>query len=206
MGELFVAGEEAGAALAYALVTNPPALGRGPRPLLDDLRPGRRDHRRPDRLPPGPERFLVVANARNAQVVSDALAERLDGFKAVLDDRSLATALVAIQGPRSLEILAPLTDVDLARSVLRDRRGDGRRDPGPRRPDRLHRRGRLRGVRRRPRRGELWDASRRPAGRTACADRPGRPRHAPARGRHAALRQRARPRDEPFECRSSAGR
>jgi aminomethyltransferase len=45
--------------------------------------------------------------------VSDLLAERLDGFKAVLDDRSLATALVAIQGPRSLEILRPLTDVDL---------------------------------------------------------------------------------------------
>jgi len=62
----------------------------------------------------GDERFLVVANASNAGVVSDALAERLAGRRAVLDDRSLATALVAIQGPRSVDILAPLTDVDLA--------------------------------------------------------------------------------------------
>jgi aminomethyltransferase len=59
-------------------------------------------------------RYLVVANAGNARVVSDELAERLSGFKAVLDDRSLATALVAIQGPRSVEIVRPLTDVDLA--------------------------------------------------------------------------------------------
>jgi aminomethyltransferase len=58
--------------------------------------------------------FLVVANAGNAEVVSDALAERLAGFGAVLDDQSLATGLVAIQGPRSIEILQPLADVDLA--------------------------------------------------------------------------------------------
>jgi len=37
----------------------------------------------------------------------------LTGFKAVLDDRSLATALVAVQGPRSVELVRPLTDVDL---------------------------------------------------------------------------------------------
>jgi aminomethyltransferase len=60
-----------------------------------------------------PDRFLVVANASNAVVVSDALAERLEGTRAVLDDRSLATGLVAIQGPRALEALRPLTDVDL---------------------------------------------------------------------------------------------
>ena len=49
-----------------------------------------------------------------ALVVSDALAERLAGFKAVLDDRSLATALIAIQGPRALDVLQPHTDVDIA--------------------------------------------------------------------------------------------
>jgi aminomethyltransferase len=58
-------------------------------------------------------RYLVVANASNAANVSDALAERLDGFKAVLDDGSLATGLIAIQGPRSVDVLAPHTDVDL---------------------------------------------------------------------------------------------
>jgi aminomethyltransferase len=58
-------------------------------------------------------RFVVVANASNARAVSNALAHRFDGFKAVIDDRSLATGLVAIQGPRSLEILGPLADIDL---------------------------------------------------------------------------------------------
>ena len=53
------------------------------------------------------DRFLVVANAGNAQVVSDALAERLAGSRAVLDDQSLATGLVAVQGPRSVDVLAP---------------------------------------------------------------------------------------------------
>ncbi|HSL76500.1 MAG TPA: glycine cleavage system aminomethyltransferase GcvT [Candidatus Limnocylindrales bacterium] len=59
------------------------------------------------------DRFMVVANAANAQVVSEALAERLRGSRAVLDDQSLATGLVAIQGPRSVDALRPLTTVDL---------------------------------------------------------------------------------------------
>ena len=113
MGELFVEGPEAGRALAYALVTNPPALaeGRAQYSMIVAPNGGVIDDLIVYRL--GPERYLVVANASNAQVVSDLLAERLVGFKAVLDDRSLATALVAIQGPRSVEITRPLTDVDL---------------------------------------------------------------------------------------------
>ena len=113
MGELFVEGPEAGKALAYALVTNPPALadGRAHYSMIVGADGGILDDLIVYRL--ASERFLVVANASNAQVVSDLLAERLTGFKAVLDDRSLATALIAIQGPRSLEILRPLTDVDV---------------------------------------------------------------------------------------------
>ncbi|HEY7132214.1 MAG TPA: glycine cleavage system aminomethyltransferase GcvT [Candidatus Limnocylindrales bacterium] len=113
MGELFVEGAEAGPALAYALVTNPPALadGRAHYSMIVAPDGGILDDLIVYRL--GPNRFLVVANASNAQVVSDLLAERLQGFKAVLDDRSLATALVAIQGPLSLAIVRPLTDVDL---------------------------------------------------------------------------------------------
>jgi aminomethyltransferase len=114
MGELFVEGPDAGAALARALVTNPPALadGRAHYSMIVQPDGGIIDDLIVYRL--GPDRFLVVANASNARTVSDALAERLAGFKAVLDDRSLATALVAIQGPRSVDIVAPLTDVDLA--------------------------------------------------------------------------------------------
>ena len=113
MGELFVIGPDAGAALAQALVSNPPALadGRAQYSMIVQPDGGIIDDLIVYRL--GPDRFLVVANAGNARIVSDALAERLTGFKAVLDDRSLATALVAIQGPRSVEIVRPVTDVDL---------------------------------------------------------------------------------------------
>jgi aminomethyltransferase len=113
MGELFVEGPEAGDALAYALVTNPPALavGRAHYSMIVAPDGGILDDLIVYRL--GPQSFLVVANAGNAQLVSDTLAERIAGRRAVLDDRSLATALIAIQGPRSAEILAPFTDVDL---------------------------------------------------------------------------------------------
>jgi aminomethyltransferase len=113
MGELFVEGPEAAAGLAASLTTDPGAIKVGRAHysmicfadggILDDLIVYRLDE----------ERFMVVANASNAGAVSDALAERLAGRRAVLDDRSLATALVAIQGPLAAGILAPLTDVAL---------------------------------------------------------------------------------------------
>jgi aminomethyltransferase len=56
---------------------------------------------------------LAVGRAQDS-IVSDALTERLAGFKAVLDDRSLATGLLAVQGPRAVDVLAPLTAVDLS--------------------------------------------------------------------------------------------
>jgi aminomethyltransferase len=114
MGELFLEGPEAGTALAGALITNPPALAEGRAQYSMIVAPdgGIIDDLIVYRL--AIERFLVVANAGNARTVSDALAERITGFKAVLDDRSLAMSLVAIQGPRSVEIMRPLTDVDLA--------------------------------------------------------------------------------------------
>jgi aminomethyltransferase len=113
MGELYVEGPDAGAALAAALVSNPPslAIGRAQYSMLTTPAGGIIDDLIVYRL--AESRYLVVANAGNAAVVSDALAERLVKFKAVLDDRALATGLVAIQGPRSVEVLAPLTDVDL---------------------------------------------------------------------------------------------
>ncbi len=113
MGELFVEGPEAGAALAHALITDPPrlAIGRAHYSMICAPDGGILDDLIVYRL--AEERFLVVANAGNAQLVSDTLAERIEGHRAILDDRSLATALCAVQGPRSASILAPLTDVDL---------------------------------------------------------------------------------------------
>lgn len=114
MGELFVEGPEAGEALSAALVSEPRRLAVGKAQysmicaptggILDDLIV----YRLAD------ERFLVVANAGNAPLVSDLLAQRIAPYRAILDDRSLATALCAVQGPRSVEIVAPLTDLDLA--------------------------------------------------------------------------------------------
>jgi aminomethyltransferase len=113
MGELFVEGEDAASGLAYALVSDPPslAIGRAHYSIICAPDGGVIDDLIVYRL--GLERFLIVANASNAAAVSDALAERLAGCRAVLDDRSLATALVAIQGPLAAEVLAPLTDVAL---------------------------------------------------------------------------------------------
>ena len=113
MGELFVEGGEAGDMLAHALVTDPRTLtvGRAQYSMICEPDGGVVDDLIVYRM--GAERFLVVANASNAAVVSDALAARIGEFRTVLDDRSLATSLVAIQGPRARAILAPLTDVDL---------------------------------------------------------------------------------------------
>ena len=114
MGELVIEGPDAGAALAAALITDPPALaiGRAQYSMICNDDGGIIDDLIVYRM--AETRFMVVANASNARVVSDALAARIAGFAAVLDDRSLATGLVAIQGPRSREMLQPLASVDLA--------------------------------------------------------------------------------------------
>ena len=113
MGELFVEGSGAGDALAAAVVTDPRtlAIGRAQYSMVCAPDGGIIDDLIIYRL--AEARFLVVANAGNAAIVSDELAARLDGWSAVLDDRSLATSLVAVQGPAAAPILAQLTDVDL---------------------------------------------------------------------------------------------
>ena len=111
MGELFVEGPGAGDALAHAVTTDPRtlAVGRAQYSMICVPEGGILDDLILYRL--AEDRFLVVANASNAGVVSDAFVERFEGRRAVLDDRSLTTALVAIQGPASRDILAPLADI-----------------------------------------------------------------------------------------------
>jgi aminomethyltransferase len=113
MGELFVDGPDAGDALAHAVTTDPRTLpvGRAQYSMICAPDGGVLDDLIIYRL--ADDRYLVVANASNAATVSDALAERFEGRRAVLDDRSLATALIAIQGPAARGIFAPLTFVDL---------------------------------------------------------------------------------------------
>jgi aminomethyltransferase len=113
MGEIFVEGPEAADGLGLALTSNPGALkvGRAQYSMICFPDGGILDDLIVYRL--ADQRFMIVANASNSAAVSDALTARLAGLKLVLDDRSLATALVAIQGPRAAAIIGPLTDVDL---------------------------------------------------------------------------------------------
>jgi aminomethyltransferase len=115
MGELLVGGPEALAFARYAVVSDPGALEPGQAQysmlcaddggIIDDLIVYRTD-----------EGYLIVCNAANHDAVVahlGALRERGD-FDATVDDRSERTALIAPQGPRAGELLARLTDLDLA--------------------------------------------------------------------------------------------
>src|SRR6187397_372005 len=114
MGEVWLSGPGAGDALAYALVSDPPRLtvGRAHYSMIVADDGGIIDDLIVYRV--ADERFMVVPNASNRVAVLDALTERIDGFDAAMDDASLRTSLVAVQGPRAAELLAPLTDIDLA--------------------------------------------------------------------------------------------
>jgi len=58
-------------------------------------------------------RWLIVVNAANAEKMWRWLISRLPA-DVNLVDRTSESALIAIQGPRSLELLQPLTDADLS--------------------------------------------------------------------------------------------
>lgn len=60
------------------------------------------------------EHFMVVANASNAETVLDELQARSEGFDVEVRDARDSWALIAVQGPASVDIIASLTDVHLA--------------------------------------------------------------------------------------------
>ncbi|CAN5732752.1 glycine cleavage system aminomethyltransferase GcvT [soil metagenome] len=113
MGELWVSGSGAAEGLARALVSDPRRLQPGHAQyslicaddggIIDDLIV----YRLAD------ERFLVVPNASNREQVVAELRERLGTGDALLDDASLRTSLVAVQGPAAAPLLSGLSDVDL---------------------------------------------------------------------------------------------
>lgn len=61
-----------------------------------------------------PERWLLVVNASNAGKMWAYLNERLDRDGVRLENGHGVRALVAVQGPRAVEIVASLCDVDVA--------------------------------------------------------------------------------------------
>ncbi len=113
MGELHVSGPGAAAGLAAALVNDPGrlAVGRAGYSLLCTPDGGVIDDLIVYRL--ADEAFLVVPNASNREVVAAELRTRLDGHAAALDDQTMRTSLVAVQGPAAAGVLARLTDADL---------------------------------------------------------------------------------------------
>ena len=105
MGEIIVVGPEAAQALDYALAGKLSAitLGQAKYSLLlardggviDDLVVYRT----------GEDRFMVVANASNREVVAEELRDRTSPFDTDVFDESDDVALIALQGPDALEVL-----------------------------------------------------------------------------------------------------
>ena len=113
MGELFVEGKEAAAFLDYALVgaASEISIGRAKYSLICNEAGGIIDDLVVYRL--GQNAYLVVANASNREAVAKALVERCSSFDAVVTDESDAWALLAIQGPSSVQVLSKITSAPL---------------------------------------------------------------------------------------------
>ncbi|RJQ85346.1 glycine cleavage system aminomethyltransferase GcvT [Amycolatopsis panacis] len=113
MAEIHVHGAQAADVLDYALVGKLSGVkpGRARYTMICDAEGGVLDDLVVYRL--AEEEYLVVANAGNADVVAEALSERVQGFDAVVDNRAETTALIAVQGPKAVDVLAAVTDADL---------------------------------------------------------------------------------------------
>ncbi|APT92193.1 glycine cleavage system protein T [Corynebacterium phocae] len=110
MGEIWVKGPDAAKFLSYALISDITNVKVGKAKysmicaedggIIDDLISYRLEE----------NKFLVVPNAGNAQVVWEAFQERAEGFDVELENESLDVAMIAIQGPKAVEILLPLVE------------------------------------------------------------------------------------------------
>ncbi|GAA4941420.1 glycine cleavage system aminomethyltransferase GcvT [Streptomonospora halophila] len=114
MGEIHITGPQAADMLDYALVghLSKVAPGRARYTMITAADGGVLDDLIVYRL--ADDEYLVVANAANTGTVLAALSERAAGFGALVEDRSADYALIAVQGPAAVDILAPLTDADLS--------------------------------------------------------------------------------------------
>ncbi len=114
MGRLFISGRQAEALLDRLLTANVPALaqGRARYCMICNEAGGIIDDVVIARL--GAESYLLVCNAANrGQVVAWTQGLMADGLSdVVLDDRTAATALIALQGPSAERILLALLGQD----------------------------------------------------------------------------------------------
>jgi aminomethyltransferase len=114
MGEIFIEGKDAASFLDYALVgaASEIALGRAKYSLICNEAGGIIDDLIVYRL--AETIYLVVANASNKDVVFGAFQKRVAGFDTEVRDESDAWVLLAIQGPKSVEILGEITSAPLS--------------------------------------------------------------------------------------------
>lgn len=115
MGELHLSGPEALAFARYAVVSDPGTLepGQAQYSMLCAADGGIIDDLIVYRVEDG---YLIVCNAANHDAVSTHLEslQSQGDFDVLVTDRSDETALIAPQGPRAAELLARLTNLDLA--------------------------------------------------------------------------------------------
>lgn len=109
MGEIEIRGPQAADLLDAVLVGDMSAIrpGRAKYTLLCDESGGVVDDLVVYRL--ADEDFLVVANAANVTAVCGALSAAADVHEATVTDATVATALVAVQGPAAPGVVASLT-------------------------------------------------------------------------------------------------
>ncbi|MFW6083954.1 MAG: glycine cleavage system aminomethyltransferase GcvT [Gemmatimonadota bacterium] len=108
MGEFLVTGPEATEYVAWITTNDPHALEIGDAQYSVMCHPegGVIDDLLVYRL--GEDRFRLVVNAANHEKDWEHCTAELDRFDARLEDESEGVALLALQGPRAQEILAPL--------------------------------------------------------------------------------------------------
>jgi len=114
MAEISIEGPGSADYLDYALVgaASEIALGKAKYSLICNASGGIIDDLIVYRL--AEQSFLVVANASNQHPVVAAMTERRQGFDVTIEDVSEKWALLAIQGPRSLEIVSKITTAEIA--------------------------------------------------------------------------------------------
>ncbi|MBK4347314.1 glycine cleavage system aminomethyltransferase GcvT [Lacisediminihabitans changchengi] len=117
MAEITVTGPDAAAALDFALAGKISAITLGQAKyslllspeggIIDDVVVYRTHE----------NRYCVVANAGNRFEAADALTLRASEFDAAVVDESDQLALIAVQGPKALEILLTVPELELAQPV-----------------------------------------------------------------------------------------
>ena len=109
MGEIFIEGKDAASYLDFALVgaASEIAIGRAKYSLICNEVGGIIDDLIVYRL--GQNAFLVVANASNREAVVSAMEGRAKDLEVEVRDESDLWVLLAIQGPKSVEILSEIT-------------------------------------------------------------------------------------------------